>query len=83
MNLLHVLRFQSKPGEVEAAVRTALDIGYRLIDTASAYGNEAEIGAVLHEYITNGKLKREDVFVTTKVSTVGTRRPDRAKNYRT
>ena len=61
--------FQSKPGEVEAAVRTALDIGYRLIDTASVYGNEAEIGNVLHEYLSKGKLKREDVFITTKVKT--------------
>jgi len=67
MPLLGLGTWQSKPGEVEAAVRTALDIGYRLIDTADAYGNEAEIGTVLHEYLSKGKLKREDVFITTKV----------------
>jgi diketogulonate reductase-like aldo/keto reductase len=65
---LHVLRFQSKAGEVEAAVRTALDIGYRLIDTAATYGNEGEIGTVLHEFLSKGKLKREEIFITTKVS---------------
>jgi len=67
MPLLGFGTWQSKPGEVEAAVRSALDIGYRLIDTAGAYGNEAEIGTVLHEYISKGKLKREDVFITTKL----------------
>uniref|UniRef100_A0A914XEI6 NADP-dependent oxidoreductase domain-containing protein n=1 Tax=Plectus sambesii TaxID=2011161 RepID=A0A914XEI6_9BILA len=67
MPLLGIGTWQSKPGEVEAAVRTALDLGYRLIDTAAVYGNEAEIGHVLHEYISQGKLKRSDVFITTKV----------------
>ncbi len=48
------------------ALRAALDDGYRLIDTAFAYGNEAVIGKVLHEYISDGKIKREDLFITTK-----------------
>uniref|UniRef100_A0A0N5BTG1 Aldo_ket_red domain-containing protein n=1 Tax=Strongyloides papillosus TaxID=174720 RepID=A0A0N5BTG1_STREA len=56
----------SKPGEVENAVRIALDNGYRLIDTAELYNNETEIGKVLQEYFTSGKLKREDIFITTK-----------------
>ncbi|CEF66811.1 Alcohol dehydrogenase [NADP(+)] [Strongyloides ratti] len=56
----------SKPGEVENALRIALDNGYRLIDTAELYKNEEEIGNVLQEYFTNNKLKREDIFVTTK-----------------
>ncbi|MFH4983041.1 hypothetical protein AB6A40_009750 [Gnathostoma spinigerum] len=59
--------WQSKIGEVGNAVRWALDDGYRLIDTAQVYGNEEEIGKVLHEYISSGKLKRDDVFITTKV----------------
>jgi len=59
--------WQSKAGEVEAAVRTAIDAGYRLIDTAGGYGNEGEIGKVLHEYFANGKLKREEIFITTKL----------------
>ncbi|VDP23382.1 unnamed protein product [Onchocerca flexuosa] len=50
-----------------AALKTALDAGYPLIDTAYFYGNEAIIGKVLQEYFTSGKLKREDIFITTKL----------------
>ncbi|XP_076468640.1 prostaglandin F synthase 1-like [Babylonia areolata] len=45
----------------------ALDVGYRHIDTAQVYGNEKGIGDVLREYFSQGKLKRDDVFVTTKL----------------
>ncbi|MHA2398370.1 MAG: aldo/keto reductase [Promethearchaeota archaeon] len=45
------------------AVLWALDIGYLLIDTASFYGNESEIGDALKAT----KMKREDIFITTKV----------------
>jgi diketogulonate reductase-like aldo/keto reductase len=45
------------------AVRNALDLGYRHIDTARAYGNEAEVGRGIAE----AGLPREDFFVTTKV----------------
>lgn len=56
----------SQPNEVGRAVKHALDCGYRLIDTAEAYKNEKEIGDALQEYFKTGKVKREDVFVTTK-----------------
>jgi diketogulonate reductase-like aldo/keto reductase len=59
--------WQSNPGEVEKAVKIALDEGYRLIDTAAVYQNEEEIGKALEEYLGTGKLKRSDVFITTKV----------------
>ncbi|KAI6195889.1 alcohol dehydrogenase [Aphelenchoides besseyi] len=59
--------WQANEGEVAAALRVALENGYRLIDTATAYQNEAEIGAVLQEFFKAGKLKREDVFITTKL----------------
>ncbi|CEF69673.1 Alcohol dehydrogenase [NADP(+)] [Strongyloides ratti] len=59
--------WQSADGEAEAAVRCALDNGYRLIDTAKCYENESEIGNVLQEYFKSGKLKREEVFITTKL----------------
>jgi diketogulonate reductase-like aldo/keto reductase len=49
------------------AVKTALDVGYRHIDTAERYGNEAEVGEGLHQGLEANGLKREDVFVTTKV----------------
>ncbi|CAA9291129.1 MAG: Oxidoreductase, aldo/keto reductase family [uncultured Chloroflexi bacterium] len=47
----------------EAAVRTALDLGYRHIDTAEMYGNEAEVGQALAD----SGVPREHVFITTKV----------------
>jgi diketogulonate reductase-like aldo/keto reductase len=48
-----------------AAVRAALDAGYRLIDTARMYGNEVEVG----EAIRASGVPREEIFVTTKLST--------------
>jgi 2,5-diketo-D-gluconate reductase A len=44
------------------AVRAALDLGYRHIDTAQAYGNEASVGRALRE----SAVPREEVFITTK-----------------
>ena len=49
------------------AVKSALSSGVRLIDTASAYGNEEEIGQAVREAIDEGTIKREDIFVTTKL----------------
>uniref|UniRef100_A0A0N5ACZ1 Aldo_ket_red domain-containing protein n=1 Tax=Syphacia muris TaxID=451379 RepID=A0A0N5ACZ1_9BILA len=63
--LFTVFYLQSKPNEVGNAVKWALDAGYRLIDTAELYGNEKEIGDALQEYFKAGKIKREDVFITT------------------
>jgi 2,5-diketo-D-gluconate reductase A len=49
--------------EAEGAVRAAIDTGYRLIDTAAAYGNEGGVGrAVAH-----ASVPREEIFVTTKL----------------
>uniref|UniRef100_A0A914YHQ2 NADP-dependent oxidoreductase domain-containing protein n=1 Tax=Panagrolaimus superbus TaxID=310955 RepID=A0A914YHQ2_9BILA len=67
MPLFGLGTWQSGPGEVAKALKMALTLGYRLIDTAAAYGNEAEIGAVLKEFISSGKIKREELFVTTKL----------------
>ena len=49
------------------AVKSALSNGVRLIDTASAYGNEEEIGQAIREAIDEGIVQREDIFVTTKI----------------
>lgn len=46
-----------------AAVRQALEAGYRHVDTATAYGNEAEVGRAIRD----SGVPREDVFVTTKL----------------
>lgn len=56
--------WQARDGaEVESAVQTALDAGYRMIDTAAIYGNEAGVGRALRA----GDIPREELFVTTKV----------------
>ncbi|CAI5453149.1 unnamed protein product [Caenorhabditis angaria] len=61
--------WQSKDeAELKVALRAALDAGYRLIDTAFLYQNESIIGEILEEYIQSGKIKREDLFITTKLS---------------
>lgn len=49
-------------------VKDAIDTGYRHIDTAFFYGNEAEIGKAVRAKIDDGVIKREDIFITTKVS---------------
>ena len=48
-------------------VTDALDAGYRHMDTARIYGNEQGVGAALRAAVTARTIKREDVFVTTKV----------------
>jgi 2,5-diketo-D-gluconate reductase B len=48
-------------------VKTALRLGYRHLDTAERYGNEEWVGDGLHQGLAQSNLKREDVFVTTKV----------------
>jgi diketogulonate reductase-like aldo/keto reductase len=51
----------------EDAVRWALEAGYRHVDTAAMYGNEAEVGAALRRAVADGIVRREEVFVTTKL----------------
>ncbi|MCS5718044.1 aldo/keto reductase [Herbiconiux sp. CPCC 205763] len=55
--------FQSAPEETEAAVSAALEVGYRHIDTAAAYGNEREVGRA----IAASGLPRSELFIETKV----------------
>ncbi|KAJ9492314.1 hypothetical protein VN97_g931 [Penicillium thymicola] len=59
--------WQSKPGEVERAVFHAIKVGYRHIDAALCYGNENEVGQGIKQAIDAGIVKREDLFVTTKL----------------
>jgi diketogulonate reductase-like aldo/keto reductase len=51
--------------ETEESVSAALEAGYRSIDTAAAYGNEAAVGRA----IASSGVPREDLFVTTKLAT--------------
>jgi len=66
MPLLGLGTWQGKEGEVEVAVKTALENGYQHIDCARVYGNEAEIGRALKETV-GSVIKREDLFVTSKL----------------
>jgi 2,5-diketo-D-gluconate reductase A len=66
--------FLVKPEETVQAVSTALEAGYRHIDTAQGYGNEKEVG----QAIARSGLARSDVYVTTKLNN-GAHRPDDAR----
>jgi len=57
----------SKKNEVYDAVLAAIKAGYRHIDCAYIYGNEKEIGAALHEAFKLGLVKRQDLFITSKL----------------
>lgn len=60
--------YQSGRGRAtENAVAWALEAGYRHIDTAAMYGNEAEVGAMVKRAIDEGRVRRDQVFVTTKL----------------
>ena len=58
--------FQTPPEETVRCVHEALEVGYRMIDTAQSYANEEEVGAGLRD----SGLAREDVFLTTKIAPV-------------
>jgi alcohol dehydrogenase (NADP+) len=59
--------WKSKPGEVAEAVREALKLGYRHIDAAWIYQNESEVGQGIRTCVEADLLKREDLFVTSKL----------------
>src|SRR6201988_3442975 len=66
--------FQIEPDRTAGAVRTALEIGYRHIDTAEMYGNEREVGQGVRE----AGLNRADVYITSKLNN-GFHKPDDAR----
>ncbi len=53
--------------QVKQAVLTAIETGFRLFDCASVYGNEHEIGETFKQAFDQGMVKREDLFITSKV----------------
>lgn len=64
MPLLGLGVYDMYNAEAEKAIETALQIGYRLIDTAAMYKNETEVGNAIR----NSGVPRKDIFVTTKVN---------------
>jgi 2,5-diketo-D-gluconate reductase A len=66
--------FQIEPEKTAAAVPTALEIGYRHIDTAEMYGNEKEVG----QGVRDAGMNRSDVFITSKLNN-GFHKPDDAR----
>jgi aldehyde reductase len=57
----------SDPTATRRATKAAVEVGFRHLDCAERYRNEAEVGAALKELIADGTVRREDLFVTTKL----------------
>lgn len=66
------------PVATRAATKAALEAGFRTLDTAERYRTEQEVGDAMQEVFNEGKIKREEVFVITKLWN-SNHRPDRAK----
>jgi diketogulonate reductase-like aldo/keto reductase len=66
------------PITVKSATKAALEAGFRALDTAERYRTEKEVGEAMREVFSLGKVKREDVFVATKLWNTN-HRPERVK----
>jgi len=66
------------PIETKKAVKTALEVGFRQFDCAERYRNEKEVGEAIKEVFKEGKIKREELFVGTKLWN-NNHRPERVK----
>ncbi|CAI6348129.1 unnamed protein product [Macrosiphum euphorbiae] len=66
--------------ELEQSLNIALETGYRFFDTAIGYNNEPVIGKVLNEWISAGKVTREELFIITKLPCFGNR-PEEVDTY--
>jgi len=67
MPMLGLGTWKSDPGEAYEAVKTALEAGYRHVDCAAIYKNEAEVGEALTESFDAGVANRDDVWITSKL----------------
>src|ERR1700719_1000142 len=66
------------PIATQNATRAALEAGFRALDTAERYRTEKEVGQAMQEVFKAGKIKREEVFVSTKLWNTN-HRPERVK----
>ena len=78
MPVLGIGTYSLSDSQAENSVYWALKDGYRLIDTARIYGNEAGVGRGIKRAIDEGFVKREEIFVTTKMWTSDFNNPDYA-----
>ncbi|XP_062123835.1 aldo-keto reductase family 1 member B1-like [Drosophila sulfurigaster albostrigata] len=76
MPIIGLGTWQASDAEVEAAIDAALEAGYRHIDTAPVYLNEKAIGRALKRWLDSGKVKREELFIVTKLPTSANRARD-------
>ncbi len=67
LDILGLGTWKSKPGEVSDAIRSAIKVGYRHFDCAFIYMNEKEIGQAFADAFKDGDVKREDVWITSKL----------------
>ena len=65
--VLGIGTFMITPADTEKAVYSAIKLGYRMIDTANAYMNEEAVGKAIAKAISEGLVKREELFVSTKI----------------
>lgn len=66
--LLGLGTYKLRGDEAERIVRTAIELGYRHIDTAALYENEVEVGKAINAAIAAGDVTREELFITTKLA---------------
>ena len=66
------------PVATRIATKTALETGFRLLDASERYRNESEVGEAMQEVLKAGKIKREDVFIATKLWN-NNHRPERVR----
>lgn len=67
MPILGLGTWKAQQGEVKQAVLSAIKSSYTHIDCASFYGNEKEVGEGINQAINDGMVKREDLFITSKL----------------
>lgn len=65
--LLGLGTFMISPEDTERSVYEGIKAGYRLVDTANAYMNEEAVGKGLRRALEEGLVKREDIFLSTKL----------------